>query len=297
MGPGWALAFSAGVVAAVNPCGFAMLPAYLAYYLGLSDDGATGHGGKNPMVAALSVSAAVSSGVLAVFLAVGFAWSSVSSFVGPRLPYFTIVIGLGLAAVGVAMLWGYEPAVRVPHLRTASDRRGHVSMFLYGAAFAVASLGCTLPIFVGVVATTFLTASFADATTAFLAYGLGMSSVLAVLTVATAAARTGVLTALRRLLPHVQKISGGLLIAAGLFVTYYAVIQARELRSGDSSGIVEATRRFQTGFQNWVETVGAARLAIGTVITLTATVAVASLWRNAATSPEHQAHPDRPDEQ
>lgn len=291
MGPGWALAFSAGVVAAVNPCGFAMLPAYLAYYLGLSDDGATGHGGKNPMVAALSVSAAVSSGVLAVFLAVGFAWSSVSSFVGPRLPYFTIVIGLGLAAVGVAMLRGYEPAVRVPHLRTASDRRGHVSMFLYGAAFAVASLGCTLPIFVGVVATTFLTASFADATTAFLAYGLGMSSVLAVLTVATAAARTGVLTALRRLLPHVQKISGGLLIAAGLFVTYYAVIQARELRSGDSSGIVEATRRFQTGFQNWVETVGAARLAIGTVITLTAAVAVAALWRSTATPTEHPSRP------
>ena len=67
--------------------------------------------------------------------------------------------------------------------------------------------------------------------------------------------------------------------------------QARELRSGDSSGIVEATRRFQTGFQNWVETVGAARLAIGTVITLTAAVAVAAIWRSTATPPEHPSRP------
>ena len=33
------LAFSAGMVAAVNPCGFALLPAYLAYYLGLESSG------------------------------------------------------------------------------------------------------------------------------------------------------------------------------------------------------------------------------------------------------------------
>ena len=30
-----ALAFSAGMIATVNPCGFAMLPAYLSYFLGL----------------------------------------------------------------------------------------------------------------------------------------------------------------------------------------------------------------------------------------------------------------------
>ena len=29
-----ALAFAAGLVATVNPCGFAMLPAYLSYFMG-----------------------------------------------------------------------------------------------------------------------------------------------------------------------------------------------------------------------------------------------------------------------
>ena len=32
-----ALAFSAGMVATVNPCGFALLPAYLSYFLGLEE--------------------------------------------------------------------------------------------------------------------------------------------------------------------------------------------------------------------------------------------------------------------
>ena len=31
-------AFSAGMVATINPCGFAMLPAYIAYHLGLADE-------------------------------------------------------------------------------------------------------------------------------------------------------------------------------------------------------------------------------------------------------------------
>ncbi|MGD9755164.1 MAG: cytochrome c biogenesis protein CcdA, partial [Acidimicrobiia bacterium] len=33
-----ALAFAAGMLATVNPCGFAMLPAYLSYFVGLEDD-------------------------------------------------------------------------------------------------------------------------------------------------------------------------------------------------------------------------------------------------------------------
>jgi cytochrome c biogenesis protein CcdA len=31
------LAFGAGMIAAVNPCGFAMLPAYLSLYLGAEE--------------------------------------------------------------------------------------------------------------------------------------------------------------------------------------------------------------------------------------------------------------------
>ena len=58
-----ALAFTAGMVATVNPCGFAMLPAYLSYFLGIegTDDGPAEAG----VLRALVVGAVVSLGFVA----------------------------------------------------------------------------------------------------------------------------------------------------------------------------------------------------------------------------------------
>jgi cytochrome c-type biogenesis protein len=114
-----ALAFSAGMVATVNPCGFALLPAYLSYFLGMEGEaeandaagastGATGRGAgrRSPVLRALSVSGAVTAGFLVVFGVMGLIWSSVSEVIGQRLPYFTIVVGIGLVVVGIAMSSG-----------------------------------------------------------------------------------------------------------------------------------------------------------------------------------------------
>ena len=102
MGARLALAFSAGMVATVNPCGFALLPAYLTYFLGLDPAGSDAttdsadarRANPSPVLRALVVSAAVTAGFLVVFGVMGLAWSSVSSVIGRRLPWFTLVIGV-----------------------------------------------------------------------------------------------------------------------------------------------------------------------------------------------------------
>jgi cytochrome c-type biogenesis protein len=58
------LAFAAGLVATVNPCGFAMLSAYLLYFLGIED---ASKSRSEAMRSALIVGAVVSIGFLAVF--------------------------------------------------------------------------------------------------------------------------------------------------------------------------------------------------------------------------------------
>src|SRR5688572_14798425 len=129
MGPELALAFSAGMVATVNPCGFALLPAYLSYFLGLdpgstsSDDGGDGSLPKAPVVRALAVSAAVTLGFLVVFGVMGFAWSSISGLIGRRLPWFTLAVGALLVVLGIAMLRGFEPVLRLPKVQMSTDRR------------------------------------------------------------------------------------------------------------------------------------------------------------------------------
>lgn len=281
MGARLALAFSAGMVATVNPCGFALLPAYLSYFLGLEQPGdAVGPAARrSPVLRALVVSAAVTAGFLVVFGIMGVAWSSVSSAIGQRLPWFTLVIGIGLVVLGIAVLRGFEPTVRLPHVDMDRSGRELVTMFLYGISYAVASLSCTIPVFISLVSVT-LDGSFAQSLGAFVAYGLGMGMTLGILTMAVALARTGVVTAFRRILPHMQTISGVLLVLAGLFVGYYAWVEIRELGSGASSPVVDWTRDVQSWLQNWVEDVGGGRLAAAAAIIIGAAVAIALVRRS-----------------
>ena len=212
------LAFSAGMVATVNPCGFAMLPAYLSYYLGLeaptpgdsTDRPAQEATAAHPISRAIRVSAAVTVGFLVVFAAMGFAWSSLSGLIGRRLPYFTIVVGIGLVVMGIAMLRGYEPVLRVPRIRLSSDRRELSSMFLYGVTYAVASLSCTIPIFIGIVATT-LDSTVLAGLSVFLAYG----------TTAVVARRLGAGDIPRALAGGID----GMVLGLGLGVVLAAVLQ------------------------------------------------------------------------
>ena len=281
-----ALAFSAGMVATVNPCGFAMLPAYLSYFLGLEgEEATTGPDGSTtppraPVTRALAVSAAVTAGFLVVFGIMGFAWSSVSGLIGTRLPYFTLVVGIALVGLGIAMLRGFEPIISLPKLQLDSNRRELGSMFLFGISYAVASLSCTIPIFIGIVSTTLERESFAAGVATFIAYGLGMGMTLAILTIGVALARSGIVRTFRRLLPHVHRISGGFLIVAGAFVAYYAWVEIQELRSGTSSRVVGAARDLQGALQRWVEDMGGARLALGAAIVILAAVAITFVARS-----------------
>lgn len=290
-----AFAFSAGMVATVNPCGFAMLPAYLAYFLGLEQPSAAASAAAdptttaspdsgldastNPVLRALAVSGAVTLGFLVVFGIMGFAWSSLSSVIGRQLPYFTIVVGVALVGVGIAMLRGFEPVLRLPKLQLSSQGRELSSMFVYGISYAVASLSCTIPIFIGIVSTTLERTSFAAGVATFLAYGLGMGMTLAILTLAVALARGSIISSFRRILPYINRISGGFLIVAGLFVSYYAAVEISELNSGGSSPIVQSARDIQSAMQRWVERVGGGRLALAATVVLLAAVAISLVQR------------------
>jgi cytochrome c biogenesis protein CcdA len=288
-----ALAFSAGMVATVNPCGFAMLPAYLAYFLGLETPRATSTTSANgtaqpsgidpvrsPVLRALAVSGCVTLGFLLVFGVMGFAWSSVSELIGRRLPYITILVGIALISVGIAMLRGFEPVVKLPGIQMSSEGRELTSMFIYGISYAIASLSCTIPIFIGIVSTTLDRNSFAAGLSTFLAYGLGMGTTLAILTLAVALTQQGILRTFRRILPYVNTISGVFLILAGGFVSYYAVIEINELNSRGSSTVVQSARQIQSSLQRWVEQVGGLQLALAAAIILGAAIAISATLRS-----------------
>ncbi|MCB1269949.1 MAG: cytochrome c biogenesis CcdA family protein [Microthrixaceae bacterium] len=293
-----ALAFVAGAVATINPCGFALLPAYLSYFLGLDDDAtaaapggdaATGSpGGANPVLRALAVSAAVTLGFVVVFGLMGVIWSSVSGWLGTRLPYFTIVVGIALVGLGVAMLRGFEPTIDLPKLQLSQRSRQLSSMFLYGVSYAIASLSCTIGVFIAVTSTTLTNSNFLEGVATFVAYGLGMGTTLAVLTIAVALAKAGLVARFRSLLPRMNAISGVLLVLAGVFVSYYAWVEIQELSGNGSSGLVNRVRDLQGSLQRIAEQLGAVRLLVGALVIIGAALVLAAVIRTSRRTPSSE---------
>ena len=137
-----AYAFGAGMLATVNPCGFAMLPAYLSYFLGVD-----GHDRdvQASIGRSLGVGLSVSGGFLVVFSALGLAIYHLSASVYRWAPWATMVVGGLLIVLGIAMLRGFEPVVSLPKLQRGGRTRSGQSMFVFGVSYALASISCSLP--------------------------------------------------------------------------------------------------------------------------------------------------------
>ncbi|HUF32926.1 MAG TPA: cytochrome c biogenesis CcdA family protein [Acidimicrobiales bacterium] len=242
-----AYAFTVGMVAAVNPCGFPMLPAYLSYFIGLDDERADG-GGRVPR--ALAAAAAVSAGFLVVFSALGIPINAGVTSIYRWMPWLTIVIGLGLVGLGGAMLLGYRLKVALPRLDRGGGSRQFGSMFLFGVSYAIASLSCTLPLFLTVVAGTTERSNPLSGLFAFGAYALGMSVVLMVLSVALALARESMVRRVRAALQYVDRVAGVLLVLVGAYLVYYGVWARDPLNATTSPfGAVE---RWSADMAGWL---------------------------------------------
>jgi len=271
-----ALYLTLGMVATVNPCGFAMLPAYLAYFLGIDDRDA---GPPRATIAtALRVALAVSAGFLAVFALAGLAVELTSLPVYENVPWISIVIGLALLALGLAMLGGFELNVRLPRLDRGGRERTVGSMFVFGVSYAIASIGCTLPLFLGAVSGTINRESVADGLMVLGIYALGMTLVLVGLTVAMALARTSIVRFVRRSQPYIGRVAGGLVALAGAYVAYYGWLELRVARASGgaipSSGIIDVVTGWSYDVSDWIERTGSVKIAVGLGVAL-ATVAAA----------------------
>jgi cytochrome c-type biogenesis protein len=224
-------AFVAGVVASVNPCGFVLLPAYLGYYLGDDRDAPGGHGRVGR---ALVISATVTVSFVLLFGLAGILTGVAASALTSSLPWIGTAVGVGLILLAGVLASGRELTVPLApraaqHLKAATRIRGLGGYAAYGAAYGLASLGCTLPVFLAVVGTSLQLHGLADAVGQFLLFGLGMGTVLAALTMATAWFGDSLTRKARTLGRHLGWASAVLLWLAGAYLVYYWLTAIRLL--------------------------------------------------------------------
>lgn len=219
-------AFGAGMVSAVNPCGFFMLPVYMSLYLGAEENDFRDHSLPLRIAKAAWIALVVTIGFGLLFGIVGGVVSAGGYFLMGVVPWFAVVVGALLFCLGIWMLFGHSlslPVISQLATKVGDPREISTSgFFLFGVAFAITSLGCTLPIFLAVVGSSVATGDIFSGVKQFVSYILGTGFVLLILILGIALVKKRlVVGTIKRMVPYVQKVSAVFLLAAGGYIFYY----------------------------------------------------------------------------
>ncbi|MER7456976.1 cytochrome c biogenesis protein CcdA [Micromonospora sp. NPDC126480] len=253
----YGLALGAGLLAAVNPCGFALLPAYLSMLV-LGDGPADARGPLAPVGRALALTAAMTVGFVAVFGAFGLLAGPAADALASRLPWVSVAIGLALVAAGGWLLAGRALPALAPRMASGPEvRRNFFSMVLFGAAYAIASLGCTIGPFLAVVVAGFRAGSPLAGAGLFVAYAIGMGLMVGAAALAVALARESLVRRTRRAAPLLGRVAGLLLMLTGGYVAWYGWYEIRLFAGGDAGDpVIDAAGRAQSALSGWVDGLG-----------------------------------------
>lgn len=215
-------AFAAGMVATANPCGVLLLPSLVACHLGRSE--AARRSAPERAKRALLLGIMATLGFVALFSVVGLAVGAGGQALITAFPLGGFLVGVALAGLG---LWlavsGRELGIlaagrAMEHGEPRDDLR---SLFMFGVAYGVTSLCCTLPVFLVVAGSALATGGAAAATVQFVSYALGMGAVLTVIALGATFFHDTVVRSVRGLVPYVHALAAAFLLGAGLYVAAY----------------------------------------------------------------------------
>nr|AEX65090.1 putative mercury transport protein [Rhodococcus sp. Mel] len=214
------LAFGAGMLAPVNPCGFALLPAYLAYGTRTSVN-TTDPSTWARLASGLRSGLALTLGFTGTFTIVGLLLAAGLRAVIGVVPWLAAALGLALVLLGAALLLGLKIRLGVSRLHTLGEGRGRAGMIAFGVGYALASASCSLAILLAVVTQAMAGTGLVTVLAVFAAYAAGSSTVLLTLAVVTAFAGTLITQAMRRLIPYMNRITGAVLAISGGYLLAY----------------------------------------------------------------------------
>ncbi len=277
------LALVAGGLATLNPCSLPLLPAFLSFSMGVerADRPAADRSVARALVAGLLITG----GFLGVFAVVALPVTAGFTLVADALPWAGVAVGLVLLAVGLLALCGVR--VRVPVANLAGPGpgpgQGTTSMLLFGAGYGVASFGCTFPVFLTLLGAVAAAGGGVVAMLAvFAAYALGTAIVLMALAVAATRVAQGLGRRFGRVLTHVHRLSGGLLVISGAYLTYYWLrVQLGPASTLASDPLVGAVTRFSARIAVYARGGGLFVVLLAGLIVVLAVVS--SRWRQTGT--------------
>jgi cytochrome c-type biogenesis protein len=217
-------AFGAGMVASVNPCGFFMLPAYISFQLGTQEPAFYNTPASRRLFKALALGIVTTLGFMMVFAITGVLIAAGGQWLIQVFPYAGVVMGGALVTLGIwLLLSGRTLGIPGAGQVRIAPRRNLGNGFLFGIVYAISSLSCTLPIFLIVVGSSLVGQSLVASLGQFVAFALGMGTILVMVTIGSAVFQGSIARWLRRAIPYVYRASAIFLVGAGAYLIYYWV--------------------------------------------------------------------------
>jgi len=211
-------AFSAGMVASVNPCGVVMLTTYAFQRLDTVRKAAPGRQVLESIVHTLAITLAF----VAIFLGVGLLIAAGGQVVLGYFPLAGLLVGVGMALLGIWLIIKRKTlSLNVKVNREPGKKRSLWGDFLFGLSYAIASLSCTLPIFLVVAGNALNAGSVAVAVAQFGAYAFGMGMVVLVVVLGSVLFKRGMARWLRGITPFVHRLSALFLAGSGIYIVIY----------------------------------------------------------------------------
>lgn len=201
-----------GILAFFAPCAVALLPGYLSALL--TRDGTP----KNMLRHTLALASLTMIGIALVYIIGGVLLLTIAQLFKQYIPWVVIAMGALIIVMGGFMLAGRSVALPI-HGPQAQSKNTYIEAFIFGIAYGLGALGCLFPFFLIVVTT-----AIADGLiglTYILAYIIGMASFMLLFYLLAVYAKEFLKTQVRRLMPYITRISGFVIILAGIYIIYY----------------------------------------------------------------------------
>lgn len=276
------LALLAGILAAFNPCGFVLLPAYLMHFIASESISE-----RRSLIyfKAFRFSLGMTLGFIGVFGGFALFIASMAGSVERYLPIITILVGLSLIAWSIALLLGKNILLRkLANPNIAPTEKWH-SQIGYGVTFALTSLSCTIGPFLAITATAIQGRDVLRSLTLFMAYALGMGMVVLTLALALAATRSTLVRRIQGSQRGISIFSGALLLIVGFYETWYGWFEIRTLRGGVvSDPVISFAVSIQSGITQNLVKVGATTLVLLSTFLISLILFVAYLFKRTKVS-------------
>ncbi len=216
------LVFAAGVFATFNPCGFAMLPAYMTMLISSQRESES----LPKLVGkALQFAALMALGIVTIFALFAIVIFPISTSIQAYLPIATITIGLLLIAVGVATLSGRSLYLKKLWSPNTAPSTRLKSLYLYGVTFALGSVSCTIGPLLAATSKA-LELTFLESLRIYLIYATGISATIAILAlIALFSQKT--LSKIRNSMKIIERASSAFLVLVGLYLIIFGLYETQ----------------------------------------------------------------------